>query len=253
MNTMRLFFAIRIPETAISQWEQAQIKLKKEIKKHDFDVKWTIPGNYHVTLCFLGQVSEEKIPFLKSVLTQVASHYHPFKLNLNGLGAFADIYHARILYLGVQNKKILRALQNELVELVRDGGDSPAVSEVKGSVSAAIESIVDTKSSAAIATNSIDEKSMTSSSVADKSVVKTPTLMQKSKVEEQEYLPHLTVLRFRNPHAVKDLISPFLRKKWGEVEVSELILYKSELRGLYPVYTPIFTVPITGTQEDDLG
>jgi 2'-5' RNA ligase len=37
-----------------------------------------------------------------------------------------------------------------------------------------------------------------------------------------------------------------LRKKWGEVEVSELILYKSEMRGLYPVYTPIFQVSLTG-------
>jgi 2'-5' RNA ligase len=222
MSTLRLFFAIRIPETAISHWEQAQIKLKKEIKKHDFDVKWTIPGNYHVTLCFLGQVSEEKLSFLKSVLTEVAGHYHPFQLNLNGLGAFADVYHARILYLGVQNKKILRALQNEIVELVRGDGNRTSISDA-------------------------------SSSIADKSVVKATTVMQKSKIEEQEFLPHLTVLRFRNPHAVKDLISPFLRKKWGEIEVSELILYKSELRGLYPVYTPLFTVPLTGTQEDDLS
>jgi 2'-5' RNA ligase len=199
MSSLRLFIAIRIPEEVIADWPQVQIKLKKEIKKYDFDVKWTLPGSYHVNLVFLGQTSEEKIPSLQNLLSSVAAKYPPFKLNINGMGAFADILHARILYLGVQNKKILRALQEDIIQLLKDGEANRTLP---------------------------------------------------SEAEGTEYVPHLTVLRFRNAHAVKELISPFLRKKWGDVEVTELILYKSELRGLYPIYTPIFKVSLTGSQSE---
>lgn len=191
MSTARLFIAIRVPENDIKQWSQAQLKLKKEIKEYGYEVKWAAPGNYHVTLVFLGPTAEDKISNLQSVISSVASNYHPFKLDINGMGAFADLNHARVLYLGVQNKKILRSLQNEIIESLQ------------------------------------------------------------LEVNHTPFLPHLSILRFRNIHEVKDLVSPFLRKKWGDIKVAELVLYKSEMRGLYPVYTPIFNAPLTGEQESE--
>lgn len=50
------------------------------------------------------------------------------------------------------------------------------------------------------------------------------------------YIPHLTVARLRNPHSVKNFLSPFLRKQFGFIDCKEIGLYKSEQRGLYPHY-----------------
>jgi 2'-5' RNA ligase len=194
MSIQKIFVAIRVPEDEITQWHQAQVRLKKEIKNSEIDVKWTLPGNFHVSLVFLGPTGEDQVVQLQKIVSEVAANYHPFKLDIHGMGAFSNILRARVLYLGVQNKKILRALQGELVQALKGQSDRPLTG-------------------------------------GD---------------EEAQFVPHMTVLRFRNPHAVRDLISPFLRKKWGEVEVSELIIYKSEMRGLYPVYTPLFRTTLTG-------
>lgn len=194
MITNRLFIAIRVPEIILPQWKQAQLHLKKDIKSREYEVNWTPFENYHITLQFLGDSDESKIDLLKNLLQNLAQNFPPFDLAITGMSAFADLLHARVLYLGVQNKKVLRSLHAQLVADL----------------------------------NSMDFHS-----------------------HHSDYNPHMTILRFRNPHAVKDLISPFERKKWGKVHVNELVLFKSELKGHYPVYTPLITVPLTGTVSDN--
>lgn len=195
MNTNRLFIAIKVPDEELPTWKPAQIRLKKEIKQHEYEVKWTPHENYHITLQFLGDQSLDKIPLLEKIISDLGKKYSPFQLNISGLDAFADLLHARVLYLGVQNKKILRFMQDELSEILSANGFHG---------------------------------------------------------DNKEFVPHMSVLRFRNPHAVKNLISPFQRKSWGKVEVNEFILYKSELKGLYPVYTPLFSAKLEAPPITDL-
>ncbi|MGZ3773220.1 MAG: RNA 2',3'-cyclic phosphodiesterase [Pseudobdellovibrionaceae bacterium] len=58
--------------------------------------------------------------------------------------------------------------------------------------------------------------------------------------DEREFAPHLTIGRLRNARSVKDMISPFKRKSFGKIHVTELVLYESQLRGSYPIYIPLF-------------
>lgn len=64
--------------------------------------------------------------------------------------------------------------------------------------------------------------------------------------DHQEFSPHLTIGRLRNPHSTKDLISPFVRKSIGKVQVSEIVLYESIAKQAFPTYRPIVSIPLTG-------
>lgn len=65
--------------------------------------------------------------------------------------------------------------------------------------------------------------------------------------EQRDYTPHITFARLRNPKSVKDMLSPFKRKSFGKIHVTEIILYESEVRGAYTVYKPIARSRLTGT------
>jgi 2'-5' RNA ligase len=65
-----------------------------------------------------------------------------------------------------------------------------------------------------------------------------------NRTQEQEYVPHLTLARLRNPHSVKNFLSPFIRKNFGAITCKEIGLYKSEQRGLYPHYELVESFPL---------
>lgn len=53
---------------------------------------------------------------------------------------------------------------------------------------------------------------------------------------EQEFVPHLTLARLRNPTDIKDLISPFVRKDWGKWQANKLGLFSSEVQGPHVIH-----------------
>ena len=62
--------------------------------------------------------------------------------------------------------------------------------------------------------------------------------------EEREYSPHLTLGRIRKGRSVKDMISPFVRKRFGKVELSSLVLFESRQFGQHSVYDPLVSVEL---------
>lgn len=72
-------------------------------------------------------------------------------------------------------------------------------------------------------------------------------------LDDRNYVPHLTMGRFRNPRSVEDMISPFVRKQVGKIEVSEIVLYESIQSGPYTVYKKISTAPIPLPAEEPLS
>lgn len=62
---------------------------------------------------------------------------------------------------------------------------------------------------------------------------------------ENEYFPHLTVARLRNPHRTKDILSPFVRKDLGKVNVTEIVLYESITATPFPIYKALKRIPLT--------
>ncbi len=103
---MRLFIAVPVPEEV----RQAAAATIEALKRTGADFRWVDPGTLHLTLCFLGQTPREKLPELEASLDKAARRA-PFDIVWGGPGAFPDIEHPRIVWLGVaEGVEPLRAL-----------------------------------------------------------------------------------------------------------------------------------------------
>jgi len=72
----RIFIAINLPE-----------EIKKELEKYqsqwpELPIRWTKPENLHVTLAFLGYLSDEELVEVLRVTKEVTQKHQPFSINL---------------------------------------------------------------------------------------------------------------------------------------------------------------------------
>ncbi len=98
MSSVRVFIAITIDESIKSKVSELQNLLKKS----SADVKWVKPQNLHLTLHFLGNVEEEKLPRYYQALENSVSSISPFLLRFEGLGVFPERGSPRVLWVGVK-------------------------------------------------------------------------------------------------------------------------------------------------------
>lgn len=95
--TIRAFIAIELT---------AEIKnqlgiLIEQLKTSRADVKWVSPTNIHLTLKFLGDVPEKKLPSVHEALAGLLKNHPAFSLSLEHLGAFPTLRHPRIIWVGI--------------------------------------------------------------------------------------------------------------------------------------------------------
>ncbi|MDD5439957.1 MAG: RNA 2',3'-cyclic phosphodiesterase [Candidatus Omnitrophica bacterium] len=94
---MRLFIAIDISDEIKAALASAQERLKASRA----DVKWIRPENMHLTLKFLGEVSEDKAPDIVQALETTAAGYSRFDISLFKLGAFPKLDFPRVIWAGI--------------------------------------------------------------------------------------------------------------------------------------------------------
>lgn len=187
----KLFFALNATDPLAQTFLPFLKKLRMGAERKELDIRWVYPENFHITLTFLGSRNDSELPALEQALQKVCSQYTPFDLKIEDISGFADEDHARVLWLGVQNKRYLGEFKQALDQELQAQGLLPTR-------------------------------------------------------EDHDFAPHLTVARLRNPHSVRDLISPLKRKSFGKLHVQEIVLYESHLQGHYPVYKPVLRCALTG-------
>jgi len=67
-------------------------------------VKWVEPNSIHVTLKFLGEISEDSIEELMLAIEESAQGTMPFQLEVRGVGAFPCLDRPRVLWVGVKGE-----------------------------------------------------------------------------------------------------------------------------------------------------
>lgn len=86
-------------------------------------VRLTPPANIHLTLKFLGDVSQEDLARLAEALKPVRERHEPFEAGISGFGAFPSPRRARILWAGIgQGAEELRALARDVEEYLEPLG-----------------------------------------------------------------------------------------------------------------------------------
>lgn len=109
MNLIRAFIAIPIPATLQTTIRQGTASLQQEAGSKL--VRWVPVQNMHLTLKFLGDISEADVDTLKAALKKEMESQPAFEITLKGLGAFPSISRPRVVWLGVEDKGSFLALQ----------------------------------------------------------------------------------------------------------------------------------------------
>lgn len=112
---MRTFIAIELPQNIKDLLSRLQTKLKTS----SAHIKWVKPENIHLTLKFLGEIDEKKIPGISSALSEIARKTGCFSIKLSSLGAFPGINSARVIWIGIEKgeenvKEIYKAMEENL-------------------------------------------------------------------------------------------------------------------------------------------
>ncbi len=94
---MRLFVAFNPPQATLDELASAVAELQRS---HD-EVRWTRPEAWHLTLAFLGEVAEHRVPELTERLGR-AAHRHPAPTLAIGRGGRFD---GRVLWMAIDGDR----------------------------------------------------------------------------------------------------------------------------------------------------
>ncbi len=71
----------------------------------------------HLTLKFLGEINEEKVPQIENILKRISEKYKPFPLRIKGTGTFPPKSRTpRVLWVAIEEVEDLKRLQSDLEE-----------------------------------------------------------------------------------------------------------------------------------------
>jgi 2'-5' RNA ligase len=90
--------------------------LLTELRRQGFDVRWVPAENLHVTLKFLGHISEEMVERVKERLYNITASFKPFRLRFNGIGFFPDRRRPRVIWIDISDSDVLKGLQEKVEE-----------------------------------------------------------------------------------------------------------------------------------------
>ncbi len=99
MDLFRAFIAISIPSSVQNIVENIQDRFK-EIRA---PIRWVKPSNLHLTLKFLGNVTQEQIEGAKNCLKEVGQGVSFFTLKTSEIGGFPNLNYPKVLWLGFSN------------------------------------------------------------------------------------------------------------------------------------------------------
>lgn len=75
----------------------------ERLRPHAAGVAWVAPANLHVTLKFLGEVDEGRVPSVAAALAAAAGAHGAFDVSVRGLGAFPSPERPRVLWAGLED------------------------------------------------------------------------------------------------------------------------------------------------------
>lgn len=119
MAFFRTFVAVEVNAEVRARAERLIGKLKAGQAK----VNWTRPENLHLTLQFLGDTPDTKIPEVCRAVADAAGAAVPFSMTLKAAGAFPRPERPRTVWVGVEEgSDQLRALQADIEGRLLDLG-----------------------------------------------------------------------------------------------------------------------------------
>lgn len=97
---MRLFVSVDLPDDLVEPFADVQAEFADAEGLSVVD-----PTQAHLTLQFLGDVAEDRLPDLERELSRAVSEsdVSPFTARFSGLGVFPSLEYIRVVWLGVED------------------------------------------------------------------------------------------------------------------------------------------------------
>jgi 2'-5' RNA ligase len=121
METIRSFLAVRINIDVVQALAEVQKRLRDFCDDSQIRVAWVPPPNMHVTIRFLGQVTEPMVYAIQDMVKPTLSRHPEIDLGVAGLGVFPDLETPRIIWAGLtdgadQMASLYGAVSDRLVD-----------------------------------------------------------------------------------------------------------------------------------------
>ena len=112
--TLRAFFAVEL--CAAARASAADVASALRSREHGDGIRWVKPENFHVTLRFLGQVPQERVPSVArcAAYAIAAGEQGPFELRLGELDALPSRSRPQVVVLDVTPSEPLQTLARSL-------------------------------------------------------------------------------------------------------------------------------------------
>ncbi len=116
---IRSFLAFELPLRIKEQVGE----ISKELQQSRLPVRWVKVENIHLTIVFLGSVTEETIAGVMLKAGPIAERFSAFQIRLNSVGAFPNWRRPRVLWIGLDGEiGGLSGLRDELQAALEEFG-----------------------------------------------------------------------------------------------------------------------------------
>ena len=112
MGLLRAFLASEVP-AALQDAIQASTSLLRRSLGSDI-VRWVPAHNIHLTLKFLGDISESNLALIKQLLITEVSQFPAFDVQIEGIGSFPNPRRPRVTWVGLTAPSALATLQHSI-------------------------------------------------------------------------------------------------------------------------------------------
>lgn len=128
---MRTFIAIELPP----EIKESLARIQNQLKTSGADAKWVEPQNIHLTLKFLGEINEQKLAQIVSIIEDISKNKNAFSIRLSSLGAFPKINSPRVIWIGIdkgdnETKDMVESLEEKIARIGIPKEDRPFSSHI---------------------------------------------------------------------------------------------------------------------------
>lgn len=119
MDAIRAFIAIELPDELRQALDAVTHKLQEQCVLAGGEtarkaVRWVPANNIHLTLKFLGEVSDANVQILARKMQAATARHAPFAIKIAGLGAFPNVRRPRVIWVGSEAPPNLASLQRAI-------------------------------------------------------------------------------------------------------------------------------------------
>lgn len=114
---LRLFIAVDFPPEIIAKIARINTYLQTQVPRKM--LKWVSPENLHLTLNFLGDVREDRLPELMACLENALSGQSAFDIAIEGMGMYPNPNKPRVLWLGIKDQGNLKTIHHKLAHALQ--------------------------------------------------------------------------------------------------------------------------------------